>query len=177
MNNSIMTNNSRRDFLKKAGSVALFAYMGIQFSSCVKDDDKDAVPNTPSGNTVNTDVVQDNGNNSGDTTPDISQNGNVISINLDSDTFSRLKNNGNWLLVTSIQTLIVNTGDDNIRAFTSVCTHSGCDRNWNYTNNNFVCTCHNSVFGNDGKRLSGPASRDLNEFAVSREENILKITK
>ncbi|MDW8287320.1 MAG: Rieske (2Fe-2S) protein, partial [Flammeovirgaceae bacterium] len=86
-----------------------------------------------------------------------------------------LKNTGGWLLIPQAQTLVVNDGS--IKALTSVCTHTGCDRNWTYSNNALTCTCHGSRFSTTGAVLQGPATQPLRQFAVSVSNNMVTITK
>ena len=80
----------------------------------------------------------------------------------------------NWVLHPDEDVLIVNY-EDEIRAFTSVCTHEGCSRNWAYGRGTLTCRCHSSMYDYLGKVIGGPATRDLAEFQVSRDGNILTI--
>lgn len=154
---------SRRAFLKTAGSVALFAAMGISFKGCGSDSatenivgpSPDDPPSSGSGFTIS---------------------GNSITIDLSKDDAASLANNGAWGLIAAAQTLVVNI-DGTFRAFTSVCTHTGCDRSWNFSNQQFICTCHGSRFNTRGEVVQGPANRNLQEFAVTRNANIVTIQK
>jgi menaquinol-cytochrome c reductase iron-sulfur subunit len=49
-------------------------------------------------------------------------------------------------------------------AFGSQCTHLGCAYHWDDARSAFVCPCHNSLFGLDGKVLAGPAPRPLDRY-------------
>lgn len=49
-------------------------------------------------------------------------------------------------------------------AFGSQCTHLGCAYRWEEGRDEFVCPCHNSMFGIDGKVLAGPAPRPLDRY-------------
>lgn len=149
---------SRRAFLKTAGSVALFAAMGITIPGCGSD----------SGST---NII---GPTNGDSGFTIS--GNTITIDLTKDDAAPLATSGAWGLIAAAQTLVVNVGGS-FRAFTSVCTHTGCDRNWNYSNQVFTCTCHGSRFNNSGEVIQGPANRNLTEFTVTRNGDIVTIQK
>ena len=74
--------------------------------------------------------------------------------------------------------LLVNVGSDIIRAFSSVCPHAQCRTSWAYANNNFTCTCHDSIFKNDGSFVSGPAAgQDLKSLTAKVEDNILTVTE
>ena len=162
-NSDPMENNkTRREFLQKAGSTALFAALGISFlSSCGSSIDDDAT--MPGGMPNNTTGIRVEGN--------------ITNLDLTQANLSNLKNQGGWLLIRQSQLLVVNVDGQTIRAFTSVCTHSGCDNAWAYSNSQFICNCHGSVFSNGGQRLSGPANRDLQEFSVQRNGDNVVITK
>lgn len=59
---------------------------------------------------------------------------------------------------------VVKTGDNQVIAFAPGCTHLGCAYHWDETGRYFLCPCHTSTFGLDGKVLSGPAPRPLDRF-------------
>ena len=48
------------------------------------------------------------------------------------------------------------------------CTHLGCTLSYDEAAKRLVCPCHNSQFDTSGKRLAGPAKRDLRTFAVAK---------
>ena len=51
-------------------------------------------------------------------------------------------------------------------AFTPQCTHLGCAYSYDNKNKEFLCPCHTSTFGLDGKVLTGPAPRALDRYEV-----------
>lgn len=56
------------------------------------------------------------------------------------------------------------------------CTHLGCRLNFSEQQNQFICPCHESRFNPTGKRIAGPARRDLPVYLVSKEtENQLPV--
>jgi len=55
------------------------------------------------------------------------------------------------------------------KVFSSICTHLGCRVRWEENNQRFFCPCHHAVFDKDGKVLSGPPPRPLDEFKVDVE--------
>ncbi|MHA7131393.1 QcrA and Rieske domain-containing protein [Algoriphagus namhaensis] len=147
---------SRRKFIEKAGSSAVLAMFGAAFfTSCSSDEDPQPTP--PPGS--------DNG---------ISVSGNTIRIDLSKQT--NLSRDGAWLLVPEAQALIANVGGSYI-SLTSVCTHSACDRNWTFSNQEFTCTCHNSKFSTSGAVIQGPANQPLTPFSTSVSGGFLTITK
>ncbi|MBV9506866.1 MAG: ubiquinol-cytochrome c reductase iron-sulfur subunit [Acidobacteriia bacterium] len=56
-----------------------------------------------------------------------------------------------------------------IVAYSPICTHLGCAYHWEQARSEFVCPCHNSVFGMDGKVLEGPAPRPLDRYQTKVE--------
>lgn len=104
--------------------------------------------------------------NDDDPKPDFS--GESVDIDLSQPPFSELNNEGAWLLHPSENILLVNVAGS-IRAFTSVCTHSACSRNWSFNEDLAQCTCHGSVFNTDGDVVNGPASSPLRSFEVNRD--------
>lgn len=65
---------------------------------------------------------------------------------------------------------VVRLGKNEAVAYSPQCTHLGCVYHWESDARKFVCPCHNSEFGLDGKVLAGPAPRPLDRL-VSRVED------
>jgi len=152
---------TRKDFLKRAGSKALMAALGISFvNACTSITDSGTEVTDPA-----------------DPGSPIEIDGDTILLDLSNNELADLRNQGGWLLIREADTLLVNVDGDLFRAFTSVCTHSGCNNSWNFNGALFICTCHNSRFNTGGEVVQGPATRDLEEFAVVRTGNTLTITK
>lgn len=150
---------SRRKFLEKTGTSIILATFGATFfTACSSTDDADPTsPNPP-----------------GDSSSGITFVGNTIVINLAIQT--ALSTSGNWLLIENARTLVANVNDSFV-ALTSVCTHSGCDRNWTFGNNRFTCTCHGSVFDPSGRVFNGPASQPLTQFSTQLNGMTLTVTR
>jgi Rieske Fe-S protein len=53
-----------------------------------------------------------------------------------------------------------------VRAMSSSCAHLGCSVSFNREKGQFLCPCHNGVFGIDGTVVSGPAPKPLEQLAV-----------
>ena len=66
--------------------------------------------------------------------------------------------------------------DGKIRALSTVCTHLGCRVGWEEGRQRFFCPCHLGVFDADGKVVSGPPPRPLDEFAVKIEAGNIYVT-
>lgn len=156
---------SRKDFLRTAGSVTLFAALGITVTSCgsptdPNDDNVTPGPNPPPSNSTGI-VIE----------------GNKITINLSISANSGLKNSGGWLLISQAQTIVVNVDGNLIRAFSSVCTHQGCATSWQFSAGVFECTCHGSKFNTAGQVVRGPAATNLPEYATTRSGDTVVIQK
>ena len=80
--------------------------------------------------------------------------------------FQRVRKDG-WKLITEKTTAwVTRVSDSEVVAYTPTCTHLGCAYHWDEKNKNFLCPCHTSAFGLDGKVLSGPAPRALDRYLV-----------
>ncbi|MEX1330101.1 MAG: ubiquinol-cytochrome c reductase iron-sulfur subunit [Desulfobacterales bacterium] len=64
--------------------------------------------------------------------------------------------------------------DDNIKVFSSTCTHLACNVIWQEETNQFICPCHSGRFDANGKPVAGPPTKPLS-ILESRieEENLL----
>ncbi len=51
-----------------------------------------------------------------------------------------------------------------VKVFSSTCPHLGCAVDWDAAGERFVCPCHDSVFAPDGRVVSGPSPRPLDEL-------------
>ena len=56
---------------------------------------------------------------------------------------------------------VVRSGENTFAVFDSACPHVGCTLRFDAKAQRFVCPCHESTFTIDGRRLGGPAPRDL----------------
>ena len=72
---------------------------------------------------------------------------------------------------------VVKTGDTQAIAFGPQCTHLGCAYHWEQDGNHFLCPCHTSVFGVDGKVVAGPAPRPLDRYETKVEGTKLLLGK
>ncbi|MBW1781700.1 MAG: Rieske (2Fe-2S) protein [Deltaproteobacteria bacterium] len=52
-------------------------------------------------------------------------------------------------------------GPSDMFALSARCTHLGCTLNYDAAARRFICPCHGSTFTISGKRVSGPARKDL----------------
>jgi menaquinol-cytochrome c reductase iron-sulfur subunit len=68
---------------------------------------------------------------------------------------------------------VVRISDSDVVAFAPQCTHLGCAYHWVERTKEFLCPCHTSTFGLDGRVLSGPAPRPLDRYLVRIQNNKL----
>jgi cytochrome b6-f complex iron-sulfur subunit len=59
----------------------------------------------------------------------------------------------------------------NLTAVNPTCTHAGCTVAWKAEAKKFVCPCHGSEYGVDGKVQKGPAPNPLKTYAAKIEGN------
>ena len=65
--------------------------------------------------------------------------------------------------------------DGGFLALSRRCTHLGCTVPWDPEKKQFACPCHASVFDIRGEVIQSPAPRALDRFAVSIENNRVKV--
>jgi len=65
--------------------------------------------------------------------------------------------------------MIVRTGEREVKAISSVCTHLGCSVYWQKDKEQFYCPCHLGYFDKDGNVISGPPPRPLDTYQVELE--------
>jgi Rieske Fe-S protein len=63
--------------------------------------------------------------------------------------------------------LLVLTPGGEIRAFNAICTHVGCTVEFRAAQSDIFCNCHNGVYDLNGKNVSGPPPRPLQEYKVT----------
>jgi Rieske Fe-S protein len=136
----------RLEFIKKAGALSALTYLGVSLESCTSEEG--SIPTPTSDNPIEVDLTQ--------------------------APFDALTDANGWVLHPSENILLVNAGSE-IRAFSSVCPHASCARDWQYQPGVFTCTCHNSRFDTNGGYLSGPANSNLTELSVQRDGDVLTI--
>jgi menaquinol-cytochrome c reductase iron-sulfur subunit len=56
-------------------------------------------------------------------------------------------------------------------AMSNICTHLGCRVRWIAEQEEFFCPCHNGVYSKDGKVVSGPPPRPLDQYQVKVEDD------
>jgi quinol---cytochrome c reductase iron-sulfur subunit, bacillus type len=64
---------------------------------------------------------------------------------------------------------------DTVRAWSVICPHLGCAVDRSATAPGFYCPCHDSSFDPDGRRLTGPSPRDLDELVTRVEDGVVLV--
>ena len=67
--------------------------------------------------------------------------------------------------------MLVRTGEREIKAISTVCTHLGCTVFWQKDRQEFFCPCHNGRFDKNGIVLEGPPPAPLDLYQVEIEGN------
>ncbi len=148
---------NRKDFIKTASLASILAMTGLTLQSCSSDsEDTDPNPNDPND-------------------PNGGGQANTVQFSIANSPFTALQNDQGWLLHPQEDILLINVGGT-ISAFTSVCTHSGCARDWTFPNQLFTCNCHGSQFDSNGAVVTGPASSPLARLNLTRNGNDITIT-
>lgn len=64
------------------------------------------------------------------------------------------------------QKFLLVRSDDGVRAFSTTCTHLGCQVHWKPEEKIFFCPCHDGVFDADGNPVKGPPPTPLAQYPV-----------
>ncbi len=65
--------------------------------------------------------------------------------------------------------ILLRSGEKEVKAISTVCTHLGCSVHWEKDKQRFYCPCHAGVFDPDGKVVEGPPPRDLDSYTIDLE--------
>jgi len=63
--------------------------------------------------------------------------------------------------------ILVNTPQGVLKAFTAVCPHLNCTVQYSQEASYILCACHNGKFDLNGKVISGPPPKPLEEYKVN----------
>src|SRR5690606_40593477 len=99
---------SRREFLRTSCATAALLALGVDLAACDASD--------PTG-----------GNPGGGTGTGITVGSSTVTLDLTGTQARAVASAGGFLLIASARVLALNADGTTIRAFTSVCTHQGCD--------------------------------------------------
>ncbi len=85
-------------------------------------------------------------------------------------TISRSREDGYTRVVDRQVVFLVRTGEDQVTALSSTCTHLGCRVRWDAADGVLKCPCHGGVFDRSGAVLDGPPSEPLATVATRVED-------
>lgn len=88
-----------------------------------------------------------------------------FSDNEDEKYWLSLKNIKNGITKIKKHNIFISKNGQDIEIFDAHCTHMGCILNYYRDKQRFICPCHHSNFAMDGKKIKGPAKRDLDTIA------------
>ena len=73
--------------------------------------------------------------------------------------------------------ILVKTADNNYKALSASCTHLDCIVQYKTDTKQIWCACHNGIYDLNGRNISGPPPRPLEEYEVKVVKNEIVITK
>jgi len=62
--------------------------------------------------------------------------------------------------------LLIRTSETEWRAFSAICTHLNCTVQYQQAERQIWCACHNGLYDLNGRVVSGPPPRALEEYSV-----------
>lgn len=71
--------------------------------------------------------------------------------------------------ITFLDKIIILKNREDIKVFSSSCTHLGCKIN-SEIDNNLICPCHGSKFNHNGLPTVGPAVKPLKQIELQRDK-------
>ena len=75
-------------------------------------------------------------------------------------------NSGKIVKFGSRPVLLIRLNEADWRAFSAVCTHLNCTVQYQEAGRQIWCACHNGLYDLNGRVISGPPPRPLEEYAV-----------
>jgi Rieske Fe-S protein len=73
--------------------------------------------------------------------------------------------------------LLVRTPQDELKAFSAVCTHLNCTVQYDRDTSVIWCACHNGKFDLNGQVISGPPPRPLEAYQVNQQGDDVIVSK
>ena len=73
--------------------------------------------------------------------------------------------------------ILIRTANDEVRAFSATCTHLDCTVQFRKDFGMIWCACHNGKYDLNGRNVSGPPPRPLDEFRVLIQGDEILISK
>jgi len=73
--------------------------------------------------------------------------------------------------------ILIRTANGEVRAFSATCTHLDCTVQFRKDFGMIWCACHNGKYDLNGRNISGPPPRPLDEFRVMVQDDEIIISK
>ena len=73
--------------------------------------------------------------------------------------------------------ILIRTADDQLKAFSATCTHLDCTVQYKRDLGMIWCACHNGKYDLNGRNVSGPPPRPLDEYRVILQGDEINISK
>ena len=73
--------------------------------------------------------------------------------------------------------IIIRTDTGQLKAFSASCTHLSCIVQYDPAGKQIICACHNGKYDLNGKNVSGPPPRPLDEFTVNVKGDDITVTR
>ena len=74
------------------------------------------------------------------------------------------------------EVLLIRDTEKSVRGLSPKCTHQNCYVSYNKKTKKVDCDCHGSSFDLSGKVLTGPATKDLKQYAANLSEGRIVIS-
>jgi Rieske Fe-S protein len=87
------------------------------------------------------------------------------------------KNSGTIVKFGTKPVLLVRTETGDLRAFSATCTHLDCTVQYRKDFGMIWCACHNGKYDLNGRNVSGPPPRPLNEYKVVVQGDNIFVSK
>ncbi len=87
----------------------------------------------------------------------------------------KLSENQGEVIEVAGQKLAVIKLDGEVKAFSAICPHMGCEVGWNDGENTWDCPCHGSRYEANGSLKHGPAKRGLDSVEVKVEGDDIEL--
>jgi Rieske Fe-S protein len=86
-------------------------------------------------------------------------------------------NSGQIFRFGSQAAILIKTPNDELKAFTAVCTHLACIVQYRSDISHIWCACHNGHFDLNGKNIEGPPPKPLEEYVVNVRGDQIVVSK
>ena len=73
--------------------------------------------------------------------------------------------------------ILVKTADNSYKALAATCTHLGCIVQYKQDTKQIWCACHNGIYDLNGRNVSGPPPKPLEQYGVKVIKGAIVITK